>query len=65
MSHEDWPEDRNFWKLGIDDMIDFGKYEGKTVKYVLDNDPKYLKWMKDKGIRTFKSELNQELKERL
>lgn len=30
----------------------FGKYKGKTVQYVLDNDIEYLKWLqKEKGIK--------------
>jgi uncharacterized protein (DUF3820 family) len=64
MSHEDWPQDKNFWKLGLDSILDFGKYKGHKTQYVLDNDPKYLQWIKEKGVHKFKPELNQALKEK-
>lgn len=30
--------------LDLDDPISFGKYYGKSIQYVIDNDPKYLDW---------------------
>jgi len=63
MSAEDWP-DKDSWKLGVDSILGFGKYKGQTVEYVLINDPKYLQWIKEKGIHKFKPELNQALKEK-
>lgn len=62
MSHEDWP-DKNSWKLGLDSILDFGKYKGQTVEYVLDENPKYILWIKEKGIHKFNPEVNQLLKE--
>ena len=29
---------------GIYDVLSFGKYQGKTILWVLDNDPSYLVW---------------------
>ena len=30
--------------LGFDDVMPFGKYQGKTIEWILDNDYSYLKW---------------------
>jgi len=62
MSFEDWP-DKNSWKLGLTSELEFGKHKGKTVEYVLENDPKYILWIKEKGIHKFNPEVNQLLKE--
>lgn len=62
MGFEDWP-DKNSWKLGLDSILNFGKYKGQTVEYVLDNDRKYILWIKEKGIHKFNPEVNQLLKE--
>lgn len=63
MSKEDWPEDRTFWYLNLKSELDFGKHKGETVEDVLENDPKYLLWIKEKGIHKFKPEVNKLLKE--
>jgi hypothetical protein len=40
-------------ELGLDDLINFGKYKGKTVHQVLHMDASYLVWAHDK-IEWFK-----------
>ena len=35
----------------LDIIIGFGKYMGKTIRYILENDPKYILWMNDNQIQ--------------
>lgn len=51
------------WRLGYDSILQFGKHKGKSVEEVLDIDPDYIKWIKDKGIHKCRPEINQALKE--
>jgi hypothetical protein len=62
MSFEDWP-DKDSWKLGLHNVLAFGKHKGKTVEYVLNNDPNYILCVKEKNIHKLKPEVNQLLKE--
>jgi uncharacterized protein (DUF3820 family) len=66
MSHEDWPtyEDKMSTRIGLETVIDFGKYKGKTAEYLLNNDINYLLWIKEKGIMKFRPEFNELVKER-
>tara|TARA_R110000868_G_scaffold14426_4_gene67188 strand:+ start:14156 stop:14533 length:378 start_codon:yes stop_codon:yes gene_type:complete len=32
----------------LSSVIKFGKYKCKTVQWIIDNDPSYFKWLKDK-----------------
>ncbi len=41
------------------DKLSFGKYKDKTVAYLLNADPKYLKWLKSTGIVHFNDYINQ------
>ena len=31
-------------ELGIDDKMTFGKYKGKEIGEIIDDDPSYLEW---------------------
>lgn len=37
--------------LGFDSVFAFGKHKGSTVSDVLDDDPGYIEWAIDKGIK--------------
>jgi hypothetical protein len=39
-------------------LFEFGKHKGKTVKYVVDNDIKYVEWMMKKTDFIYKTTLN-------
>lgn len=39
------PDRKFFWRHG-QAAIGFGKYKGKSVKWIFENDPDYLNWMK-------------------
>ena len=66
MSGDDWLsyDERMANRLGFDSVLSFGKYKGKSVKEILEINPGYIKWIKDKGIYKCRPELNDELKER-
>ncbi len=36
--------------LFLYDCLRFGKYKGKTIKFIISTDPTYIKWMLDKKI---------------
>ena len=38
---------------GIYSLFNFGKYKGKTLLHVIDNDPQYIVWWKN-NIKDFK-----------
>lgn len=38
-------------RVGLRHKIDFGKYKGKTVKTILDEDPSYLIWAHEQTER--------------
>lgn len=40
-----------------DTVLQFGKYKGKTVEWVLEMNPGYLLWLDDHKIVTFTQEL--------
>lgn len=42
---------------GLNDTLKFGKYKGKTVQYVLDNDRSYLHWIIEQNILLFNNEV--------
>lgn len=58
-------EQKLSWKLFTNSVIDFGKYKGEVVEYLLEYDLKYLLWIKEKGIRKFSTELNKAIKEKI
>jgi len=66
MSGDDWLsyDERMARRLGLDSVLEFGKYKNKSVKEVLEINPGYIKWIKEKGIHKCTPELNQELKEK-
>lgn len=66
MSGDDWLsyDERIAQRLGIDSVLEFGKYKGKSVKEILEVSPGYVKWIKEKRIHKLTPDLNQELKER-
>ncbi|MCK5615488.1 hypothetical protein KAR91_77205 [Candidatus Pacearchaeota archaeon] len=37
-------------ELSMDDVMHFGKHEGKTVEEVAEKDPHYLKWCISKDV---------------
>ena len=64
MSGDDWLsyDEKMAMRLGLDSVLEFGKYKGKSVKEVLEINPAYVKWIKEKGIHKCRPELNEELK---
>lgn len=42
---------------GLNDTLKFGKYKGKSVQYVLDNDRTYLHWIIEQNILLFNNEV--------
>jgi len=66
MSGDDWLsyDERMANRLGFDSVLEFGKYKDKSVKEILEINPGYIKWIKEKGIYKCTPELNQELKRR-
>ena len=36
-----------------DQVIDFGKYRGKTIDYIMEHNPSYIIWLADEGIVEF------------
>jgi hypothetical protein len=34
-------------EYGLYDKLDFGQYAGRTIKYVIDDDPDYIDWARD------------------
>lgn len=35
------------------EILTFGKYQGKTIRWVFIHDPEYLEWIETKGLLTF------------
>lgn len=50
-------------KLGLDDFLDFGKYKGEQIEDILEDNPSYLIWIIDEGVRgiEFDEEVTQKL----
>lgn len=44
----------------LKDILDFGKYNGKTIKQILDHDASYLKWAIENIDRFMLSEKDEE-----
>ena len=42
---------------GMDDTLPFGKYKGTEIEEVLEDDPKYLKWMHENTDIEFDEEV--------
>ena len=44
-------------KLGLDDILTFGKYRGNTVQEIIseENDPGYIAWLQDQGYKFYQS----------
>lgn len=38
-------------------VLDFGKHKGKTVNWVLQNDPGYILWLDRENVRKFSQEI--------
>ncbi len=43
-----------------EDKFTFGKHQGQTVEYVLDDDPGYIVWLDEEKIVKFPDEIYQE-----
>lgn len=41
-----------------DDVVDFGKYKGKTIRYIYENDRSYLSWI-ERSIPTFLMDISE------
>ena len=44
--------ERSYPVVGLDDEMRFGKHKGKTLRDVIDEDPKWVEWAMS-GIKTF------------
>ena len=40
-----------------EDVITFGKYKGKTIEWIAENDPSYIVWLNDEQIVDFPDEI--------
>jgi uncharacterized protein (DUF3820 family) len=47
--------------LEYDDVLPFGKYKGKIVSEIIEQDPDYLRWVVDSSAWEFDEEVMQEL----
>lgn len=47
--------------LGIEDDLSFGKYDGRSIEWVLENDREYLVWLLEKGIVIFTEDVESYL----
>lgn len=36
--------------LDLDTELEFGKYQGYGVGYLIDEDPDYIRWLSDQGV---------------
>jgi len=43
-------------------LFSFGKYKGKSTLHILQVDPKYIKWVKEKTKRIFSPHMENEIK---
>lgn len=48
----------------LDYIIKFGKYKGKSLEYILNNDIKYLNWLKDIHKPSFETNILENIKEK-
>ncbi len=46
-------------ELGIDDVLNFGKYSGRLVEDVIEEDPQYIAWCIDTDAAEFDEEVIQ------
>lgn len=44
------------------EVFSFGQFIGKSVKYILQTNPVYIKWVKTKTNRLFSPEIENEIK---
>lgn len=44
------------------EVFSFGQFIGKSVKYILQTNPLYIKWVKTKTNRLFSPETEKEIK---
>ena len=51
--------------LTIDDRVPFGKYEGREMAQVLENDAEYLKWILDNTDIEFCPDLEFSIEDRV
>ena len=67
MSGNDWLsyEEKMSLRLNVDSVLEFGKHKGKSVREILEINPHYIIWIKEKKIHKLTPELNQLLKEKL
>ena len=40
-----------------EDIITFGKYKGKTIDWIAENDPSYIIWLNDEQVVDFPAEI--------
>lgn len=46
-NRESWEDFFNLGGLSPNDIMYFGKYKGKSYRYVVDNDPRYVTWLRE------------------
>ena len=42
------------------DILNFGKYKGETIEWVLENDPGYILWLDESKVAIVRYEIFQE-----
>lgn len=52
------------WYLTLETILTFGKYEGKQVEDLLDDDPGYLFWLAENTPTIFNDEAYEALNKR-
>lgn len=51
--------------LTFGSKLTFGKYEGHTIRHILNNDPTYLEWVIDQKIITLHPKTQKEIEAHL
>lgn len=45
--------------MGMDDRFTFGKYLGRSLLYVIGEEPSYIRWLLDDGIINISTDANE------
>lgn len=55
---------RETFFMCLESVFEFGKYDGRSLDEVLEEDPRYIKWLHKEGLVELDDEVLDELKER-
>jgi len=51
-------------EFSFDTVMQFGKYQGSTVRELIDEEPSYISWLFEKETVTFDNEVIKELEDK-